>query len=684
MSCFISSALKATVNGLRAKSVSTRAIRSFTLAAVLIAASGAIAQEPRSGFSRAPYLQFAAPDLMHIAWRTMGPIEPVVRFGERLEALDQHVPADGIVTRVALGADNKPISERWKHLRTQAYINLPRLHSAPVGSFQYEVKLSGLKPSTKYFYAIFDGTRRLTPVDASYSFITQPPKGTQGPIRFWVIGDSGTGRQSQLDVHSAMRDYVRATKPLDFWIHVGDMAYGIGRDMEFQSRVFEPYEITMRNLVCWPTMGNHEGNTSKGSTGIGPYYDAYIVPKRGESGGVPSGTEAYYSFDHGNVHFICLDSHDLDRRPSGAMAKWLKRDLEKAKADWLIAFWHHPPYTKGSHDSDAEKDLTEVRKYIMPIIESGGVDLVLTGHSHIYERSMLMDGAYATNTVAETFILDDGDGDPAGDGAYRKSAGIHPHEGTVQVVAGHGGQSITRKGTMPVMRSIILEHGSVIVDVEGDTLTAVMINREGQTRDLFSIVKRGKVKPTRLALPWRPADVKVEVKNPGGPAVDHKIVIQPKSEWLYLGDGNPKDRTWNQPGYDDSGWKRGAAGIGYGSSGVKTVIPRPAGVPRVVYLRREFHIEQGDRVTELGLMVDFQDAFIAYLNGVEVAREGVGRSSGRNAQEIKPRADRGPFYVYLKDSYKHLKDGANLLAIEVHPSTESQSLEVDPVLLLED
>ena len=87
---------------------------------------------------------------------------------------------------------------------------------------------------------------------------------------------------------------------------------------------------------------------------------------------VASGTEAYYSFDYGNIHFICLDSHDLDRKPTAAMGKWLKTELEKSKADWLIAFWHHPAYTKGSHDSDKEADLTEVRKYIMPIIEAAG------------------------------------------------------------------------------------------------------------------------------------------------------------------------------------------------------------------------------------------------------------------------------------------------------------------------
>ena len=69
------------------------------------------------------------------------------------------------------------------------------------------------------------------------------------------------------------------------------------------------------------------------------------------------------------------------------MAIWLRSDLAVTTNRWLVAFWHHPPYTKGSHDSDAEAELIEMRQNIVPILEAGGVDLVLSGHSHSYERS---------------------------------------------------------------------------------------------------------------------------------------------------------------------------------------------------------------------------------------------------------------------------------------------------------
>ena len=636
--------------------------------------------------TRGPYLQFATTNTMHVVWRTEGPTLPVVRFGKSMNALTER--AAEIVTRAALGADGKAIPAKWQALRTKENLELPKLHSAAVGTFQYEAHLIGLEPGTRYYYAVLDGEHPLTPTDASYSFVTPPPVGTVKPIRFWALGDSGTGREPQANVHSAMLQTVkRDGRPLDFWLHLGDMAYGTGRDVEFQSRFFEMYAPTLRSSVCWPTMGNNEGANSRGATGIGPYYDAYVVPTRGEVGGIASGTEAYYAFDFANIHFVCLDSHDLERKPSGAMAKWLKADLEKTKAEWVIAFWHHPPYTKGSHDSDKEKDLTEMRELIMPLIDSGGVDLVLAGHSHIYERSMLIDGAYATPTVSENVVLDDGDGDPQGDGAYRKSRGIHPHQGTVQVVAGNGGGNLGRKGTIPFMRKTMAEYGSVIVDVYGDTLTLTMVNLNGSTRDVFSLVKRGTVELSRIALPWEPVEFKKPENArgaPAAPAVDHKVLIAKNSDWQYLAGQHPVGLDWTRPDFDATQWKTGTASLGYGDGSVRTPIPPVRTRPAAVYLRKQFVIDQADKVTEMGLMIDYKDAFIAYINGREAARVGVGRSSGRNAQKIKVREDNGYVYVPLKSLYG-LRDGTNTLSIEAHAAVENTlDFRIDASLVLED
>ena len=81
------------------------------------------------------------------------------------------------------------------------------------------------------------------------------------------------------------------------------------------------------------------------------------------------------------------------------MLTWLEADLAANTNEWLIAFWHHPPYSKGSHDSDWEMELIQMRENALPLLESYGVDLVLSGHSHCYERSYFLDGHYGRSSA---------------------------------------------------------------------------------------------------------------------------------------------------------------------------------------------------------------------------------------------------------------------------------------------
>jgi hypothetical protein len=352
----------------------------------------------------------------------------------------------------------------------------------------------------------------------------------------------------------------------------------------------------------------------------------------------------------------------------------------------LVAFWHHPPYTKGSHDSDVEQDLVEMRTHVMPILESAGVDLVLTGHSHIYERSMLMDGAYSTPTVADGVILDDGDGDPQGDGPYRKSAGLNPHEGTVQVVAGHGGTGLGRTGSMPVMRKIIVEHGSVVVDIDGDALTAAMVDKRGDTRDLFRIVKQDRVTPVRVARPWQPepytpAAAKVK-KEPGLAEVPAGAVplIAPRAEWHYHAGGQP-GAGWTTFDFVPEDWKVGPAGFGYGDDDDATVLTDMQGKYPAVYVRGEFpELPAGEG--DLGLVINYDDAFVAYLNGEEVLRVGIADGEDPATAEITDHEAGGYVYFPLPDAAKHLRADENVFAIEGHnTAVDSSDFTLDPHLV---
>lgn len=482
--------------------------------------------EANAELKRAPYLQLATPSSVYVVWRTEGPSAPILRYGPSPANLDLEVARDEIILRVSADTAEsedfpllykEPIEnlrereERAREREGEDDAIKPDPSTLP-NTYQYEAFISGLAPNRKYYYAVFDGTQRLAGGDETHFFRTSPEIGAPTSLRIYVAGDTGTGDRYQRGVYEAMRGFVNTSaRPLDLYVHLGDLAYDDATDYELTTTFFDVYEQSLRNIVCWPTMGNHEVHSLPTNSGNRTYFDAFVLPENAEAGGVPSGTEAYYSFHVGSVHFICLDSNERDLSESGAMVKWLRADVERSQADWMIAFWHDAPYSKGPHDSDTESGMVRMRERIMPILEDGGVDLVLTGHSHIYERSMLMDGAYGSPTVAEGFILNDGDGDPEGDGPYRKSAGLNPHEGTVQIVAGHGAVALGRSGTMPVMRETIVEYGSVLLDIDDDTLFGRMIDINGRQRDQFSIVKRGKVAVSRIESPWQspasPSDI---------------------------------------------------------------------------------------------------------------------------------------------------------------------------------
>jgi hypothetical protein len=170
------------------------------------------------------------------------------------------------------------------------------------------------------------------------------------------------------------------------------------------------------------------------------------------------------------------------------MATWAKNDINATTRDWIVAFWHHPPYTKGSHDSDSESALKEMRANFLPFLEQAGVDLVLTGHSHSYERSFLLDGHYGdSSTFSASHKVDGGSGrDPA---PYTKSAGTVGNEGAVYVVAGSSGKTSGGSLDHPAMYISLNNLGSLVIDVDGSRMDVRFLRENGATADSFAIVK---------------------------------------------------------------------------------------------------------------------------------------------------------------------------------------------------
>ena len=409
--------------------------------------------------SRGPYLQNQSTTAITVRWRTSANSNATVRYGTNVQNLTQSV-------------------------------------SSATSTTEHELRVSGLTPDTKYYYSVGTSTTTLAS-GIDYFFVTSPAQAK--PTRVWVIGDAGTGSAGQRAVRDAYYNYTGA-RGTDLWLMLGDNAYDNGTDSDYQSKVFDVYRDLLRNSTVWSTLGNHDGHSASSATLSGPYYAMFSFPRSGEAGGVASGTEAYYAFDYGNIHFVCLNSYDVDRSATGAMLSWLRNDLAANTKDWLITFFHHPPYSKGSHNSDTETELVQMRQNALPILESFGVDLVLGGHSHAYERTYLIDGHYGTSsTLHSSMILDNGSGRQDGSGAYLKSAaGPVANEGAVYVVTGASGQASGGALNHPAMYVSLNVLGSMVIDVDANRLDAKYLDSVGAVRDYFTMLKG---EPQSNALP---------------------------------------------------------------------------------------------------------------------------------------------------------------------------------------
>ncbi|WP_457673303.1 metallophosphoesterase [Thiolapillus sp.] len=399
--------------------------------------------------TRGPYLQNGSPEAITIHWRTDVDSATRVRFGTTTDNLDQVAELSG---------------SRREHI----------------------IRITGLQPSTRYYYKVQAGS--LLAGDSSNNFITSPTAGSVQPVRVWALGDSGTGDRHAAAVRDAYTDLTPARRT-DVWLMLGDNAYDDGKDSEYQQAVFDMYPEYLKSTVLWPSLGNHDGHSADSAAESGPYYDIFDLPRNGEAGGVASNTEAYYSFDYANIHFIALDSYETSRSTGGAMYKWLESDLAATGQPWIIVFWHHPPYSKGSHDSDGDSRMTEMRENFLPLLEQYGVDLVLSGHSHSYERSYLIDGHYDTSDTfdSNSHLVDGGDGRMDGDGAYRKTNA--PHKGAVYIVAGSSGKISRMRGTHPVMVASSATLGSLVLDIDNNELQARFITDDGTVFDHFTLIK---------------------------------------------------------------------------------------------------------------------------------------------------------------------------------------------------
>jgi acid phosphatase type 7 len=295
-------------------------------------------------------------------------------------------------------------------------------------------------PAPEPVCQVFAGLRPGVPADYSVAGATGTAAAlpASGPLRFAVLGDSGTGSKAQWDVARRLD----AAAP-HFVLHTGDVVYPRGGLEDYGPKYFAPYKETLSRAPVYPAAGNHD------------YADARLFTERGrrriETYKRIHRKPLYYSFDLGPAHFVSLDVNAAwgvkaapAIGPGSPQHAWLERDLAASRAPWKILFLHVPV-----HASEDHGDHESLRAWLEPLLERHRVQLVLQGHDHIYERSRPIKGT--------TFITVGSSG-----------AGLHPRRD---------------RPDDPRFVARLALHGLLLGELEKDELRLSFLDVDGVTRD---------------------------------------------------------------------------------------------------------------------------------------------------------------------------------------------------------
>jgi hypothetical protein len=319
----------------------------------------------------------------------------------------------------------------------------PSVTGLDASYYEHSVVLSQLNEASEYRYQVLGAGQDLTP-GGEARFRTP---GTDR-FSFLAFGDSGAGTAEQ----AALAELMAAESP-DLVLHTGDLAYPAGCFESYEKRYFAVYRALMKRAPLFPCLGNHDYGLDDGAA----YLAVHSLPAAGVRG---EDRGRYYSFDWGVVHFVALDSGvPLAQAADGnvRMLEWLEADLGSTRQPWRIAFFHNPPYASGRHEGSLLYKLTQ--RLIAPILEHHGVQLVLNGHEHSYQRSLpLRNGGFAA-----------------------------PGEGTVYITTGGGGGGLYEAPPRPYLALTASEHHYVRVTIDGARLEAEAVKLSGELLDRVAI-----------------------------------------------------------------------------------------------------------------------------------------------------------------------------------------------------
>ena len=437
---------------------------SLLILCLLIATNLAASAIPAHRLARAPYLQNVSSDgSVFIHFKTKTPCRAEVRYGKSSSEINQ-----------------KAVD---KIIRTN-----------------HEVKLTALEPNKRYYYQITEvdarGIATASHRDFFY-FISPNPSDSLKELRLWILGDPGTAvatdfqrhfKKTQTKVRDALVNHEKAMPHLIFTL--GDNVYPYGSEEYFDKAFFNVYQDLLYQVPLYTCYGNHDqGIEASGNIYAvscprpqGVYFDLFNLPAKGECGGKPSGTEAYYSLDYGSAHFIVLDTIGLDCNYK-QMFTWLEKDLKSVTdGKWKIIISHYPLRSQFFEQAKKNSRITEVSEYtfktkILELNDNFDVDLMISGHVHAYQRTFpVKDGKIRSHFASKISEVN--------------TARYDRHEGTIYMLAGTSGSAWlnTKLKQSSFTAKALGKPGALILKIKPESMSVSFLSESEKILDQIKIM----------------------------------------------------------------------------------------------------------------------------------------------------------------------------------------------------
>jgi len=569
-------------------------------------------------------------------------------------------------------------------------------NSAAADEHLFSVTLTSLTPGERYFYRVsVDG------VIEQSSFLAAPAPATTAVVCY-AYGDT----RSNPAYHDTVASHILADVDLapdrlqTMVLHSGDwVAEGNiepSWDLEYFDRTRLHAMEMMARLPIIGARGNHESDGSL----LKKYWPFAFVE--------PAGSASYQAFDYGPVHVTVVDQY-VDYSSGSTQYDWIVQDLASTAAPWKFVVLHAPPYAAGgSHGDD-----TTTQTQLVPLFETYGVDVVIAGHNHHYARAVRNNiqyvitggggaGLYSVDpnrpyvqcaesvhhfvrfaingpTLDYTAVRDDGTVmehlqvrkgvDNVAPQVLAASAPGNPNLLNVvfneAVEAGnglHGAENTANFGIAGfAVQSALLDGSSSRVTIG---VTPGFAPGARHTLSVRAINDRAP-SPNTMPVPQL-----VDFVFPAAPPPPI-VAIEIGDLWRYFKGTVHPGVSWTLPGFDDSSWASGQTGIGYGDADDATVLTDMQNNYLTVYTRRGFSVPDPAAVVELTLYIDYDDGFVAAINGNEVVRRGVPQGQDESTAATSHEAG-DPETIDIANR-SVLVAGANLISIEVHNTSLGSS-----------